>query len=891
MAVKPVNHLNLDPEQQKSFVLFYKSLPEKPLTTVRFFNRQDYYTVHGQDAVFAAKDFYKTNHLIKIIGSDGDTLESLIFNKANFEAYIKQLLLINHYRVEIFINKGGKWTIEFKGSPGNLTQFEDLLFANVEQIEANTVIALKLGPDFRNNKIVGLGAVDSVERKFQLSEFTDDEYFSHTESMVIKVSPKECVLMIDGSNPDFEQLKKVVERCGVLVTSRKKVDFSTDSLVQDLNQLILFEEGQQLNAHTLPQLHLETACGALAAAIKYLELSSDSDNLNQFTVENLNYDKFVHLDSAGVEALNLIPTPGTISKNDSILGILDKCRTPHGHRLLTQWIKQPLRDLNKINERLDIVESLINDTDVRQQLHDQHLRLIPDLQALMRKIQRKKANLQDCYRIYHAVQKLPSLVETLNNSDHKTLNSVIVMPLKELVNDMCNYQSMIEETIDFTLVERGDFLIQSGFDEELQEMRNQMDELEKKMKSNLTKTSETLQIQVKLDSNSQYGFFFKASLKDGKTVSNNKSYEVLDTTKGGGMRFRSSKLTELNNDYQTIHQKYVEHQKSIVEEVIKTASSYNGTLINLSRTLAHLDVLTSFAMLAASSLRPYVRPVLNPQGTGLLDLKQVRHPCVELQDSVSFIPNDAYFKQGECTFNVITGPNMGGKSTYIRSVATAVFMAHLGSFVPCDSAEISVVDAILARVGANDSQIKGLSTFMVEMIETVSILKKATVESLVIIDELGRGTSTYEGCGIACAIAERLATETKAFTLFATHFHELTKLSETIPSIINKHVTAVTSENNLTLLYQVQQGSCDKSFGIHVAIMAKFPENVIQDASKKLSLLESFQNQSNSENKQNELNEADKEKFLNECKRYAKEQTSSDQDLFNQIKRLRTEFL
>ncbi|XP_025412665.1 DNA mismatch repair protein Msh2 [Sipha flava] len=891
MSTKPINHLNLDPEQQKTFVRFYKSLPDKPLTTIRFFNRQDYYTVHGQDAIFAAKDFYKTNHSIKTIGSDDDTLESLIFNKANFEAYIRQLLLINHYKVEVFVNKGGKWALDFKGSPGNLLQFEDLLFGNVDQIEANIVIALKLSPNFRNNKLVGLGAVDTVEHKFQLSEFTDDEFFSHTESMMIKVSPKECILMIDGNNPDVEQLNKVIERCGILVTMRKKSEFSTDTLIQDLNKLIIFEEGQQLNAHTLPQLQLEIASTAIAAVIKYLELLSDSDNLNQFTIENLSYEKFVHLDNAGVQALNLFSNLGTMSKTDSMLGIFDKCRTPHGHRLLTQWIRQPLTDMNKINERLDIVETLVTGTDIRQQLYDQHLRTIPDLQALMRKIQRKKANLQDCYRIYQAIKKLPDLVETLSYSSNKTLNSVITNPLKEFINDMSKYQAMIEETIDFNLVERGEFLIKSEFDEELQKMRNEMDDYEKKMRSNLAKTSGVLGIPVKLDSNSQYGFFFKVSLKDCKTVSNNKLFEVLDTTKGGGMRFRSSKLTDLNTHYQCIHQNYLGHQKDIVVEVIQTASSYNATLLNLSRTIAQLDVLTSFAMLAASSLRPYVRPNLHPQGTGLLNLKQVRHPCVELQDSVSYIPNDAYFEQGKCTFNVITGPNMGGKSTYIRSVAVAVFMAHMGSFVPCDSADISVVDAILARVGANDSQIKGLSTFMVEMIETVSIIKKATAESLVIIDELGRGTSTYEGCGIACSIAEYLASKTKAFTLFATHFHELTKLHETIPTIVNKHVSAVTSNDSLTLLYQVQPGSCDKSFGIHVATMAKFPKNVIQNASKKLALLESFQNTQTLEDQQKEINETDREKFLNECKRFAQECASSDDELFNCIKKLRTEFL
>jgi DNA mismatch repair protein MSH2 len=401
---------------------------------------------------------------------------------------------------------------------------------------------------------------------------------------------------------------------------------------------------------------------------------------------------------------------------------------------------------------------------------------------------------------------------------------------------------MVESTIDLNQIKNHLFLIKSTFDPDLKELKEKLDEIEEEIEDMADKVAADLDLPsktVKLESNAQSGYYLRVSRKEDNVLRNNKKYTIIETRKDG-IKFQNSKLERLNEQFIVIKENYEQQQKAVVDEVIKIACGYLDPLQSLNNLIAELDVYVSFAQVALSSQTEYVRPKLHQQGSGILKLKDARHPCLELQDGINFIPNDAEFVKDEKLFCIITGPNMGGKSTYIRQIGVLVLMAQIGSFVPASSAEITIVDCILARIGANDCQNKGVSTFMAEMLETSFILKTATSNSLVIVDELGRGTSTYDGFGLAWAISEYLVNKIKCFTLFATHFHELTALSEEIKTVYNCHVSALTTDENLTLLYKVKPGVCDQSFGIHVAKLANFPQHVIDYAKEKAKYLEDY---------------------------------------------------
>jgi DNA mismatch repair protein MSH2 len=818
--------------------------------TFRIFEHQngDFYSFHGKDIAAAQKTSVKSSIVVKTMAPD--ELPSLIYssvNKINYEKLLKELLLVIGYKVEVYIKSKGKdeWNLQYKGSPGNLTQFEDILFNSLEpEVINNLLISIQL-----HQKKLGIAAINVTEHSIHVAEIEDSSFFNELESILVLLSPKECI--VPSSAGDYEKIKEIVERNRILVTVQKKSDFSANTTFhQDLEKLLRFKKGQKKSVHTVPEIKLELAMGSLAAGIKYLEVINEEGNIGKFSIQTLNLSRFVHLDGAAVSALNLFPPPeinyrSSLYKWQSVLGVLDRCKTNQGRRMLSQWIKQPLRSLEQIRERHDVVESLVNNQEIRNLMHKEHLSSIPDVLMLNNKMLRKRAGLQDLFKIYQVILRIPEILKLLKLLENRAVDATVLDRFSEALQDLKKFEELVEEVLDLESVENGEYLIKAEFDENLNEVRKEMNQIEAKMKKELKKICELLNVDegssIKLDYASHLGHHFRTTRKEDQKLRQHKQFSIIDTARNG-IRFTNDKLKSYNEDYAELRGTYEEKQKEIVQEMVRIASGYSGPLHNLNFAIALLDVFVSLAEVATNSPAVYVRPKMyDVNEKRILKFDALRHPCLEYQDDLHFIPNDLEMKEGENNMNIITGANISGKSTYIRSIGCAVLMAHIGSFVPCDEAHIPVFDAIFTRVGANDNLQKGLSTFMVEMVETSSILATATKNSLVIIDELGRGTSTFEGLGLAWSIAEHLVKEIQCFTLFATHFHEITDLADGKVKAKNFHLKAITEDGKLTLLFKVSPGPVSKSFGIKVAEIAKLPAEVLNDAKSFLQEIENEQ--------------------------------------------------
>lgn len=568
--------------------------------------------------------------------------------------------------------------------------------------------------------------------------------------------------------------------------------------------------------------------------------------------------------------------------------------------MLQSWIKQPLLDVDKINERLDLVELLTNSTEIRQTLFEDHLRKMPDFQRLSSKFQAKKATLQEMYKVHVALNKLGDLngcLEAYDGDKSTMLQENFVKDIAEALKDFDKYSQMVETTIDIKTIETsGQFLIKPDFDDELGELRSQLDQVEEKLRKCLSQCAKELGLDadktIKLEYSSHQGHYLRVTMKDEKNLRGNKAYIILDSSKSG-VKFRNNKMEALNDEHADLTKRYELQQESIVQEIVGISAGYADPMNHLGQVISRLDVLVALAVTAVSAPTPYCRPIVEPSGSGQMSFTALRHPIIEIQDHVNFIPNDVTFSKESTYFQIITGPNMGGKSTYIRSVGTAVIMAQVGSFVPADTATIQVVDSVMVRIGASDCQVKGISTFMAEMLETSSILQTATSNSLVLIDELGRGTSTYDGFGLAWAVSEHIAKEVKCFTLFTTHYTELTSLADKVAGVKNYHVSAICNQDKLTLLYEVQPGVCDKSFGLHVARLACFPESVVKEANDRVALLEDagkMENMKDEEKRQTiEEGETILETFFDQAKDLDK--ISNESELIEKFEKLKKETL
>ncbi|KAK5689508.1 MSH2 protein [Elasticomyces elasticus] len=854
MSSRP--ELKLDDEV--GFIKVFHQLESgKNEDTVRIFDRGDWLSAHGEDAMLIARVQYKTTSVIKTLGKSPG-LPSVTMTWTAYKSFLREAIFRLGKRVEILQSTGrNQWKVTKQASPGNLQDIEDELGGHIDS--APIILAVKVSAKATETRQVGVCFADASVRELGVSEFADNDIYSNFESLLIQLGVKECLIQSDGSRKDAElhKLRTIADNCGCAVSERPQSDFGSRDIEQDLTRLLRDERA----AGTLPQTDLKLAMSSGAALIKYLGVMSDPTNFGQYQLYQHDLSQYMKLDSSALKALNLMPGPKDGSKTMNLYGLMNHCKTPVGSRLLAQWLKQPLMSLEEIERRQQLVEAFVNDTELRQTLQEEHLRSIPDLYRLAKKFQRKKANLEDVVRAYQVAIRIPDFIGTFEgvmDEAYKTaLDTEYTDKLRSYSDSFVKLQEMVETTVDLEALDNHEFIIKSEFDDGLRIIRKKLDKIRYEMDKEHREVADDLnqdpEKKLFLENHKVHGWCFRLTRQESAAIRNKKQYQECSTQKNG-VFFTTTKMTNFRRDFDQLSENYNRTQSGLVNEVVQVAASYCPVIEKLAGVLAHLDVIVSFAHVSSHAPTAYVRPRIHARGTGNTILKEARHPCMEMQDDISFITNDVSLVRGESEFLIITGPNMGGKSTYIRQIGVIALMAQIGCFVPCAEAELTLFDCILARVGASDSQLKGVSTFMAEMLETSNILKTATRDSLVIIDELGRGTSTYDGFGLAWAISEHIIKEIGAFSMFATHFHELTALNDTFPQVQNLHVVAHIGDGEdtvmdgdassrrreVTLLYKVVPGISDQSFGIHVAELVRFPQKVVNMAKRKADELEDF---------------------------------------------------
>ncbi|CRG98401.1 DNA mismatch repair protein MSH2, putative [Plasmodium relictum] len=747
------------------------------------------------------------------------------------------------------------------------------ILPNTSILDCNTVISFNL--EIKSNiRYVGICIYNLDTNEFSLCEYIENEHFTTLESILIQCRPSCFLFLSSNDSIDDKRIKMILNLCEIKLEELSKNDFQSESIENDLNKLL--KENNIKNYISF--LNLSIACKSLCSIIKYLSLLNDDSAISKCTLKNYNINEYVKLDKAAIISLNLFQDKSEEKKKNAnsitLYSFLNKCKTKIGERKLLQWITHPIRDLKKINERLDMVEILKEDSVTRSIIQSDYLRKVCDLQHIIKKfklvtntindkkkISRNKnwCTIEDLVKLYDCIivsKKIYYCLSDYQGRYRKTLENNFLNPLKNIIISFDSFLKLVELTVDFEEIENNNYIISRKFDEHLEKLANEKDHVYNLIKEHKIEVEEDINFlkgtkkigtkeDIKLVECNTNVFLFRAVKKDINYIQQRKKVYFQVRMNKSEILFHTNKLKDLCKKYENILYDYNIAQQELADKAIQVACSYWEQVIKLSEIISEIDVLCSFALASTSSISSYVRPILEENGR-ILQMKDSRHPLLESNFLLmnNFIPNDVYMNKDDKRLNIITGPNMGGKSTYIRQIALICLMAQLGSFVPCSYAKLPIFSQIMCRVGSSDIQLKGISTFFSEMIEISAIIKNADEKTLVIIDELGRGTSTYEGFGISWSIANYILNKIKCFCLFATHFHEMSNLEEECPSVINNHVAAKIDKERkkISFLYEIKKGYADKSYGVHVAQIAKLPKNVIDKAFEKSKELESVEN-------------------------------------------------
>ena len=702
----------------------------------------------------------------------------------------------------------------------------------VRIVSAGTVIEEDFLDEGRNNYIacafktdesVTLAWTDITTGEFLTEEFLGANAVEEAIGKLLNLSVAEIICnedMLLASKGVKEVMHNLLPPFSCYVPWAFNVKHAEKNLLEQFNALSLAAYGIAAK---------ENMIAASGALIEYLRESQKHALKNISSVKVVQRDKYMELDNIAVRNLELIKNNAENKKYGSLLWVLDKTKTGMGARLLNRMVLSPLKDLEEIAYRQNGVEELVNAAVVRVGLSET-LKTIGDVERLAGKISNGNFNPKNCLALAGALNALPSVKFQLSG-----FSSAILRDIDENILDMKELADLLTAAIDeeaSAMMKDGGY-IRAGFHKELDELRNIKEINEKTIKEIEVRERERTGIKtLKTGFNRVFGYYIEVSNSFKDKVPPEYIRKQTLTT---GERYITEELKMLEERVLTSGERALYIESQIYAEIMQILVDKIDDLQTIASALALLDCLVSFATVAKE--RRYVRPKVLESGNPL-KITDGRHPVVEAISKERFVPNDTLLDNDENRCAIITGPNMAGKSTYMRQIALIVLMAHIGSFVPAKAAEIPLTDRIFTRVGASDNLIFDQSTFMVEMTEVASILLRATKDSLLVLDEVGRGTSTYDGLSIAWSVIEFLAEKIRAKTLFSTHYHELTELENTLEGVKNYKITVKELNGAVVFLRKIARGGANRSFGIEVAALAGVPKEVTVRAKSILKALE-----------------------------------------------------
>jgi DNA mismatch repair protein MutS len=671
----------------------------------------------------------------------------------------------------------------------------------------------------------GLAYIDATTGEFKLADFSSVDGLVDE---VKRISPAEIIIS-DLFPPEPRRL---------VTGSSFKDTYDNDTAVEKL-----LEHFKVKSLESCGLEGKETALGAAAAILDYLKETQKTTLGHINTLKLYHTEDYLFIDAVTRRNLELTQTARDKSFRGSLLWVLDRTRTSMGSRLLKQWLLQPLLDAKLIEKRLDAVDELFNNGLLRSELGE-GLKKVFDIERLTGKVATQSANARDLVALKDSLSLLPKirmimkdcraelLTKILSNSPHLNVGNYDSHNWEKEITDLIS-KSIVDEP-PFVIKEGG--LIKTGFNPELDELKKAagggkqwIAELEAQERKRTGIKS------LKVGFTRVFGYFIEVTNSNSEQVPPD---YIRKQTLVNAERFITPELKEKESLILNADERMKELEYQLLCDIRKQVAAFTKQLQAAAATIAQTDVLLSLAEAAVENR--YCRPVTG-RGSRVA-IKDGRHPVVEKTlGEFQFVPNDVILDEKQ-DFLLITGPNMGGKSTYMRQAALICLMAQIGSFVPAKSAELSLIDRIFTRIGAMDDIYSGQSTFMVEMTETANILNNATEHSLIILDEIGRGTATFDGMSIAATVAEYIQTKLKAKTLFATHYHEITQLADKHPGMKNINVTVREEGDKITFLHKIADGPADRSYGIQVAKLAGLPEEVVQRSKEIYNTLAMVEN-------------------------------------------------